>query len=87
VSLIESSPKIDKEIFNISFDLWVVAGRWLLQIPYRIGQHLEEMRRRVSIPSAPFLLYSIAEGWRFQKCPYSLSPERDRVNAMFFVFN
>jgi hypothetical protein len=44
------------------------------------------MLRRVDNPSAPFLLYSIAEEWRFQKCPYYLSPERDRVNAMFFFF-
>jgi len=36
---------------------------------------------------APFLLYLISVEQRFQISPESLSPERDWVNAMFFVFN
>lgn len=41
----------------------------------------------VNCPSAPFLLYLISVELCFQISPESLSPERDWVNAMFFVFN
>jgi hypothetical protein len=43
--------------------------------------------RRLRNPSAPFLLFLISVEQRFQISPESLSPERDQVNAMFFVFN
>jgi hypothetical protein len=52
-----------------------------------VSSHLLTIIRRFRNPSAPFLLYSISVEQRFQKRPKSLSPERDRVNAMFFVFN
>jgi hypothetical protein len=46
-------------------------------------------KRHPSIQKSACYISVLFDCWRMalSEMPYSLSPERDRVNAMFFVFN